>query len=39
MAYEIVERLKAEGRVDLLKILAERVTNEERKEKETASCV
>ena len=33
MAYEIVERLKAEGRVDLLKILAERVTNEERKRK------
>ena len=33
MAYEIVERLKAGGRVDLLKILAERVTNEERKRK------
>jgi REP element-mobilizing transposase RayT len=33
MAYEIVERLKAGGRADLLKILAGRVTNEERKRK------
>src|SRR5687768_1466413 len=33
MAYEIVERLKAAGRADLLKILTGRVTNEERKRK------
>jgi REP element-mobilizing transposase RayT len=33
MAYEIVERLKAAGRADILKILSERVTDEERKRK------
>jgi REP element-mobilizing transposase RayT len=33
MAYELVKRLKTGGRTDLLKLLAERVTNEERKRK------
>jgi putative transposase len=33
MAYEIVERLKIAGKTDILKVLSERVTNEERKRK------